>query len=161
MLVFCIAVSLLAAQGVNALLTHTQQRGGPLRFIGLAALVPLTLWLQGQPLSAVTTPLSGAPPIFELGALPEGGLIQLPLSPQVSSSQAPLYFQLYHQRPMLNGHAQWVDRVRPMLWDEQINAHPFLSDLQGYERRFGETRLRFSENETGILKDLGHSICGA
>ncbi|MGC6507155.1 MAG: hypothetical protein ACON4U_02020 [Myxococcota bacterium] len=154
-LVFGLAVSLLAAHGVRAFMVHNQLWGKNIVMVSLALLVPFTHMAQGQSLETVTTPLSGVPmPYAELDFLPEGGVIHLPLSPEISVSQAPLYFQLYHQRPMLNGHAQWVDRVRPELWDAQIDGHVFLSDLQSYEHNPLQNRIRFNADELEYLKTL-------
>jgi hypothetical protein len=102
---------------------------GPL----LALLLPLDYSLRSGKNS---TPVAWwEPPEAYLGVaeLPGEALIELPISPQVATAQQTLIYQKVHGKKLVNGHAMWVDRVRPDAWDAWVAENTFLSTLQQYE----------------------------
>lgn len=130
---FQIAVSVLAGVGLMRVISAL---GRPrlLTFLG-CALVPVCLWLQGdRPMTVLHAPIKWPVPVYQsLKQLPPGGIWQPPINPGVANSQAPLIFHLLHQRPMLNGHALWVDRVRRPEWDSFVKSNSLLHGLHNYE----------------------------
>jgi hypothetical protein len=130
-LVCDVALALLAARAVPSL-----GRAGRdvLLGLGLVATIPLLLLLQGPGVRAHSTALCWPPPFYAaLAEQPGEVLLQLPLSPRVAVSQAPLLLQLAHGKALLNGHAPWVDRVRPPAWDAFVADNSFLAGLQAVE----------------------------
>ncbi|MCB9764076.1 MAG: hypothetical protein H6739_30170 [Alphaproteobacteria bacterium] len=124
-----IAGAVLAARGVSVL--PARRWAGLL--LGLTLPWMLTRTGDARPVRA--SPATLPPAAAEaLAALPDGLVIEPPLSPRSSSSQVPLIEQRFHHKPLLTGHAPWVERVRPRAWDEAMAANPFLAGLQRWER---------------------------
>ena len=92
------------------------------------------LHAQGSPtsirISAVNTPEKG---YGWLASAPSGVVVSPPLAPQAGSQQLAMAFQIFHGKPLLAGHALWVDRVRPAQWDEFVSNNSFLTALQKLE----------------------------
>lgn len=69
-----------------------------------------------------------------IAALPGDVLLELPLTPERVTGQQTLSYQWIHGKRLLNGHAMWVDRVRPTAWESFVEADPFLHALRSVER---------------------------
>ena len=123
----------------------------------LAALsTPLLIAQFGDRHQVQTTRLELTPPGLQtLADLPEGVVLQLPLAPKASGVQLPLLYQLLHKKPMLNGHAPWVERVRPPAWDARIAANSYLSQLQALERGEVDGTFQFVAADLEALRASG------
>lgn len=130
----------LAAIGLGAL-TRRAGRWAPL--VGLLAVAagPLGLWARGIPTQPQFSALTLPPRLYpDLAALPDGVLIEPPLWPGAASAQQHLIYQRTHRKPLLTGHALWVDRLRPDAWDAFVAGNSFLSALQRLEAgQLGDT----------------------
>ncbi len=99
-----------------------------------AASIPLQLRVPGDLRLIKLSPADVPPPAYvALGELPDGVVLEPPLAPAASASTTLILFQIWHRKPLLGGHALWVDRVRPDAWDEAMAASPFLSGLMAWE----------------------------
>lgn len=125
--------------------------------IGLAILIPLSLYLQGdRPFQAHHSPVKFPPEVYlELAELEHDGIVQPPMNPVVCRTQAPLLFQMIHRKRMLNGHAQWVDRVRPKGWDEKIKGNQLLGSFWKFEAAEFSGKVNIREQDINELKELG------
>ena len=148
-----IGLSVLAARGLR-------EMGGDRALPALAVtlLVPASLMLQGLPVVLKSSPLEN-PPLVYAGLAQHDAtvLLSVPFLPGTTSSQAPLAYQLFHRKTMLNGHAPWVDRVRPAAWDSWVQENSFLSALSRLESGRGEHTLSFeaADLQTLISEGLG------
>ncbi len=101
---------------------------------GLALSIPLQLQLQGAPWHAQFSHVTAPEPFYaKVAKLPGARMIEPPLAPALASSETPLIYQLYHHKQLLNGHAEWVDRVRPKAWDTFVAQNSFLTEMQALE----------------------------
>ncbi|MCB9743609.1 MAG: hypothetical protein H6740_13495 [Alphaproteobacteria bacterium] len=126
-----LSLAALAARGVAVV----PLRARSLVALALALGVSPALRLAGEPVRIHQSAVKLPPELYvQISALPGEVLLSLPFSPQLASTQTPLIYQLYHQKRMLNGHAPWVDRVRPPAWDRMIAENSFLAGLAAYER---------------------------
>ena len=129
-----VPLAVLAARGVDLALARLPRWLAPLAALGLALLLPLDLELRGGRAAPAMTWWE-PPPAYEALAELEGEVIlELPLAPQVVSVQQSLIYQRVHGKGLVNGHAMWVDRVRPPAWDAWVEANSFLRLLAEYER---------------------------
>ncbi|MFN7146518.1 MAG: hypothetical protein ACK4YP_22275 [Myxococcota bacterium] len=131
-----LAVSVLAARLFGRLLATLPPRAG-LVALGLALVaVPLELNGRGAPVLASTARLADPLPaaVEEMRALPEGLLLDLPVAPELRIAQQHLTLQSLHGHDLLDGHAMWVDRVRPAEWDAWMAESSFLTELARFER---------------------------
>ncbi|MFH1466482.1 MAG: hypothetical protein ABIO70_19010 [Pseudomonadota bacterium] len=150
------ALALLAARAVPAL-----GRAGrdALLGLGLVVSVPLLLLLQGPGVRAHSTALAWPPAFYAaLAAEPGEVLLQLPISPRVAVSQAPLLLQLAHGKTLLNGHAPWVDRVRPPAWDAFVAESTFLAGLQAVEDGSLQGDLTFDGDDLRAVRGAGLAL---
>jgi len=103
--------------------------------IGLSALIPFSLWVQGdRPFHANHTPVEH--PVEEylpIADIDGDGIIMPPINPRIANTQLPLLLQLTHKKRLLTGHGMWVDRVRPDAWDEFVSENALLQALLDYE----------------------------
>ena len=60
---------------------------------------------------------------------------------------------MYHHKQLVNGHAQWVDRVRPPAWDAFVHANSFLSEMQALERAELDGDFTFKAEDLRALLD--------
>lgn len=153
-LIFQAAIAVLAARGLQGL-------RGPRPLVALATvgLVPLCLLLQKDPIHLHYTRVTPSTFHQELAQQPGDVLLGLPFSPQVSNSQLPLVYQLWHGKKMINGHAPWVRRVRPQAWDDQLRDNSFLAALADYEQ--GDNRegtLVFDGADLATLQSQGLAL---
>lgn len=135
-------------------------RGGPLVSAALALLVaathPALLHDQGAPARIPLTPVALPPPVYpELSALPDGVLVEPPLAPEMAGTQQHLVHQRYHGKPLLSGHALWVDRVRPDDWDAFVAGNSFLAEMQRLERGEVDGTFRFDPADLETLRGDG------
>ncbi len=136
-LIFQAAIALLAARALTSL------PGRQPVLAGIAVgLVPLCLLLQKDPIHLHYSRISPSTFYPQLQELPGKVMLGLPFTPQVANSQLPLIYQLWHGKKMINGHAPWVQRVRPPAWDARLQDNSFLAALATYER---------GENTSGTL----------
>ena len=57
---------------------------------------------------------------------------------------------------MINGHAPWVDRVRPPAWDRLVADNTLLAGLAAYEQGWPEGKIwRFDPEDLKALTDQG------
>lgn len=97
-----------------------------------------------------------APPAYaELAALPGAALFELPVTPVLCTSQQTLSYQWVHGKALVNGHAQWVDRVRPDAWDAWVQGDPLLSGLAALEQGSAPERWTVSPQGLEGLKEEG------
>ncbi|MCB9741498.1 MAG: hypothetical protein H6741_26440 [Alphaproteobacteria bacterium] len=123
-----LGVIVLAARGVSAL------PGRPWLGLALAVSVPAQLSLTGDLRQVKASPLATPAPAYgSLARMPQGLVLEPPLSPGSSQSQALLAAQLIHDKPLITGHAMWVDRVRPEAWDAFVAQNPSLAALSRWE----------------------------
>ncbi len=153
----------LAALAVDRLLARPaiQARFGPkaATAIGvvLALSIPAQLEAAGAPYRALFSEAKVPVPFYqEVGKLPGDVLIEPPLSPDLAASQAPLMYQLDHHKTLLNGHALWVERVRPDEWDRFVDGNTFLFSMRRLERgEITDGVFRFHTEDLQSLLDRG------
>lgn len=130
-----IAVAALAATALSRLTTSLPPRLRLVIVAGVLLGVPMELRTRGAMTTASTSRLKESPAwVAELAALPEGKVLDLPLSPELWIGQQHLTLQMLHGHPLVDGHAMWVERVRPDAWDARVAASTFLTELQRFER---------------------------
>ena len=134
-----IALVTLAALGADSLLKRSVFALRPKLVAAFGALlalsIPAQLSLQGAPWNAQFSKVVAPEPFYAaVATLPGARLIEPPLAPQLASSETPLIYQIYHGKQLVNGHAEWVDRVRPDAWDAFVAGNSFLSGMQKLER---------------------------
>ncbi len=122
----------------------------------LALSIPLQLSLGRAPYGALFSE-AHVPVVFyqEVGVLPGTVLIEPPLTPDLAASQATLMYQLDHGKTLLNGHALWVQRVRPAGWDTFVDGNSFLAACRRLERGELDGRFEFDGNDLTALFDQG------
>ncbi len=153
-LIFQAATALLAARALGSL-----PGPRPVAALAVVGLVPLCLLVQKDPIHLHYTRVMPSTFHTQLADQPGDVLLGLPFSPQVSNSQLPLIYQLWHGKKMINGHAPWVRRVRPAAWDAQLADNSFLAALAAYER--GDTNdgtLTFQGSDLDALRDQGLAL---
>ncbi len=129
------ALITLAALGADRLLAQRSARWTGAIGGLLALSIPLQLELQGAPWHAQFSKVVAPEPFYaQVAEMPGARMIEPPLAPSLASSETPMIYQLYHHKQLVNGHAQWVDRVRPAAWDEFVAANTFLTEMQRLER---------------------------
>ncbi len=146
----------LAAIGVDHL-PRLGERARVAAGVAIAVSIPVQMQVLPAPYAALFTEVSTPVPFYEaVGALPGEVLFETPLTPEVASSQATLLYQLDHHKVLLGGHAQWVDRVRPAGWDEQVAANSFLAACQRLERaELDDGVFTFAAADLRTLLDRG------
>jgi len=147
-------VSMLAALGASALLADRSTATRGVSGVGLALAVPVSLALAGD---LVRIPLSRfeVPEFYErVRDLPAGVVAEVPLSPRLSASQQMLIYQLIHRKPLLLGHAPWVDRVRPDDWDAHVSGNGVLSSWMAWEEGQRED-IAFAAEDLLALRGAG------
>ena len=93
--------------------------------------------------------------LSQLAELETGVLMEPPISPEVAGTQQHLMYQQIHQKPLLSGHALWVDRVRPDAWDEFVADNSWLTALQQMERGELQGSLQFDGDDIRRLDEQG------
>ncbi len=152
--VMLVALLPLAARGLDDLLDRAGRRA-PAALLAVLAVLPLDLALRGGRLDV---PVSWweAPAAYErLRDLPGEAILELPIAPELATSQQTLSYQWVHRKKLVNGHAMWVDRVRPDAWDAWVAGNTFLSRLQEYERGRLFGPFAFRPEDVAALHELG------
>jgi hypothetical protein len=146
------AIGVFAALALDALL----RRGRLPVALALALLALPALRMQGFATQVQQRTLAWPPPAYaRLAALPAGVLLHLPLAPEASSGQEPLWLQLVHKKTLLGGHAPWVARVRPRAWDAAVAQNSFLAALMALERGEAGDRFTFAPADLEALHAAG------
>ena len=121
----------------------------------LAALLPLELEVRGGKASPAMSWWE-PPQVYEqLAALDGEAILELPVAPQVVTTQQSLIYQRVHGKALVNGHAMWVDRVRPDAWDTWVEKNTFLTVLQRYERGQLFGPFAFQPQDVAVLREQG------
>ena len=119
--------------------------------------IPFSLWIQGdRPFHAMHTPIEWPLSDYqEIAKLSGDVILSPPLSPKIAVTQLPLLFQMQHQKRLLTGHALWVDRVRPVQWDEMMSNNSVLFLLQRYEEGECNGLQRITEEDMMDIQNIG------
>lgn len=159
-LVLNLAVIALAAVATSALLERFARGAkGPALGIAIALVIPLEMEVSAAPYLALHSKAELPTPFYAgVASLPGEVLLELPLSPEMSASQAPLGYQLQHQKTLLTGHAMWVDRVRPDAWDHFVATNSFLAAFIELEHGNLTDRFEFQSADLASLRTDGLSI---
>jgi len=102
--------------------------------LGLVVLLPIDLIARDGTASAPSAWWEPPEAYLAMAEAPGEAVLELPIAPQVVSAQQTLTYQMVHQKKLVNGHAMWVDRVRPDAWDDWVADNSFLTVLGAYER---------------------------
>ena len=121
----------------------------------LAIALPGELMLRGTGVAVQTSHWEAPEPYATLAELEGDAMVELPLAPALAQNQQTLSYQWVHGKRLLNGHAMWVDRVRPDAWDEYVASNSFLAGLQAYELGQGGTRFTVDPTDIEALRELG------
>lgn len=151
--VLSVALAALAAQGVERLLAG-RGRLGALLAAGLVVLIPVEQAARGGTSGVQVSAWEPPAHYQQLAALPGEAIVGLPLNPAIASTQAALSYQWVHGKAMVNGHAMWVDRVRPDAWDAWVADNSLLQALSRAEE--GKNgRVRVNPRDVQALRDQG------
>ncbi|MEC7242085.1 MAG: hypothetical protein VXW32_12700 [Myxococcota bacterium] len=149
-----IVTTLLGAVACFGLPKHIADKKWPVLLIVTA--IPISLEIQGVRYQAKSSVISLPHPLYEKLHRLEGDiLLQTPLHPQRTTSQVPLIAQLTHQKRLINGHAPWVDRVRPAAWDALLESNSFFSALIAYETGEASGDMFFEPSDLTALQEMG------
>lgn len=158
-----LAVAVLGARALSRLLEDLPPRLGLLLCGAVAVFVPVELKTRGAFVTVAASGLKDEPAfVAEMAALEDGVVVDLPMSPEIWIGQQHLTLQRMHAHRLFDGHAMWVDRVRPDAWDERVAASSFLTELQRFERGQPEPddparvdRFEFDPADVQALRDDG------
>lgn len=140
--VMTLALAPLAARGLDRAIAWLASQSEPGIRRGVPALaaallvvaLPAEVGARGGTLSSQASGWTEPEGYQKLAELPGDAILELPISPGAVCGQQTLSYQWVHHKRLLNGHAMWVDRVRPKAWDEWVAQNPFLVELQRLER---------------------------
>lgn len=122
----------------------------------LALSIPLQLELLRAPYHALFSKAVVPTAYYTaMAELPGTILLEPPIAPDASISQAPLIYQLEHKKTLISGHALWVKRVRPAGWDEAMDANSFLAACRDLERAQLTGPFRFEAADLRSLMEAG------
>lgn len=99
----------------------------------LVAALPVELYARGATVDVSVSWWNPPVAYRALSDLPPGHLVELPLAGVVTRSQPSLVYQRVHGRVLVNGHAMWIDRVRPSAWDAWLATVPLLDAIRRFE----------------------------
>ncbi len=102
--------------------------------VAVAALLPLELYARGASVSVETSWFKPPAAYEKLAALEPGNVLELPLAGCIARTESSVSYQWVHHHPLINGHAMWVDRVRPTAWNDWITQQPLLDALLRFEK---------------------------
>jgi hypothetical protein len=152
--VLSLALVPLAGFGAQAVLARAG-RLTPLVGLGMVALLPGELALRGGTTTAAASWWEAPLAYQQLADLPGEALIELPLAPAISGSQQALSYQWAHGKRLVNGHAMWVDRVRPPAWDAWVEGNSLLVGLRRAELGELDGVLEVDPADVAALQELG------
>ena len=120
----------LAARGAERAIRWLDLRYG---WLLLLALLPVELYARGAVVEVASSYWTAPAAYAKLAQLPPGNVLELPIYEKIARDETSLSYQRVHQNTLVNGHAMWVDRVRPRAWDEWIASQPLLAALRAFE----------------------------
>lgn len=130
-----VSIAALGAVALSRAYVKMPPRMALLFIAGAIGAVPLELKARQALVAIKTSRLRETPAWVEaMKALPEGGFVELPAAPELWIGQQHLELQTFHRRKLFDGHAMWVDRVRPDEWDSFVKKNSFLAEVQRFER---------------------------
>lgn len=140
--VLTLALAPIAARGLDRAIAWLASQSEPgvrplvpaLATVVLVAALPAEVGARGGTLSSQSSGWSEPTGYQKLAALPGDVILELPIAPGTVTGQQTLSYQWVHHKRLLNGHAMWVDRVRPAAWDTWVAGNSFLVELQELER---------------------------
>jgi hypothetical protein len=147
-----------AAAGFDAVAQRLQARWRLALWLllpALALLLPLELRLRGTGVAVQSSYWETPEPYAALADMEGEALVELPLAPALAQNQQTLSYQWVHGKRLLNGHAMWVDRVRPDAWDAFVADNSLLAGLQAYELGLAGSELHIEPADIGALEDQG------
>lgn len=149
----------IAAAGLDGLEVRLARRlgraAGPL-LVGLAvAVLPFDQGLRGAPVGVHASWWQAPEGYRRLAELEGDAMIELPLTPAMARSQQTLSYQWIHRKKLVNGHAMWVERVRPDAWDAWVAENSLLAGLQAFERGEADGTIAVRPADVQALLDLG------
>lgn len=161
--VLTLALAPLAAAGLDRVLgwlaAQAEPRVRPLVPAGVAValtlLLPAEVGARAGTRSAPVSVWSPPEPYEALAALPGEAILELPVSPPLVCGQQTLSYQWVHGKKLLNGHAMWVDRVRPAAWDAWVAENGFLRALQALEQGDHQGAFNVAEADLAALEAVG------
>lgn len=126
----------------------------------VALSIPAQLSLGRAPFQALFSKVEAPVPFYaSLADLPGTVLVETPLTPDLAASQATLMYQLDHHKALLNGHALWVQRVRPAGWDAFVDGNSFLAACRALERgELADGAFRFEAADLAALVERGVGV---
>jgi len=136
-------LAVFAAVGLSGLQALLARRLGPGRgavavgvlATALVVTAPTLLAARSLPSSVASSPRNPPPDVYlRLAELPDGAVVEPPLSPEAAGTQQHLIYQRWHGKRLVSGHALWVDRVRPADWDAWVADNTLLAGMQRLER---------------------------
>lgn len=136
---------------------------GRVRGVGLAVAVavsiPLQIELSSAPYVALHTQVQLPTDFYtKVREIPGKVILELPLSPKLAASQAPLIYQFEHQKTLLTGHAMWVDRVRPAAWTAFVEQNTFLTAIARLEVGDLSNSFSFSAGDLHAVRQQGLAV---
>ncbi len=123
--------------------------------VGLTLLLPADVGARAGTLSSPVSVWAPPEPYAKLAELPGDAVLELPISPPLVCGQQTLSYQWVHQKKLVNGHAMWVDRVRPADWDAWVATNGLLTDLQALEQGEHQGALTVDEADLKALHEVG------
>lgn len=102
--------------------------------VGLLGLLPLELWARGAVVEGSSSWWTPPAAYEALRERPEGAVVELPLAQAFARTESSITYQWAHGKPLVNGHAMWVERVRPVEWEAWLAEQPLLDALHRFER---------------------------
>ncbi len=151
-----IPLAVLAARGADLVLARLRPWQTSLVVVVLVLSLPLDVCLRGGRVGAATSWWEPPPAYTQLARLEGQILLELPLEPSLVTTQQSLtYQQQVHGKTLVNGHAAWVDRVRPEEWERWTTDNSFLKMLRTHERGLQVGPFAFLPEDVYALRDLG------
>jgi hypothetical protein len=122
--------------------------------IGALVAMPLSL-AAGRDLWRLPLSSYEEPAFYrDLRDLPAGAVAEVPLSPRLAGNQQLLIYQQIYRKPLWNGHAMWVARVRPPAWDALRADNAFLAAICAWEEG-RSAEVRFAPDDLRALRQRG------
>lgn len=157
LLVF-LAVAALAALAIDALGRRVGRRWVLAASVAVAVAAPTEVALRTGG-NVVQVSLWEPPAAYRaLAEAPGEVLLELPLDPRLVTNQLPLIYQSLHGKHLINGHASWVPRVRPVAWDAYVAGNTFLAALTRHELRQDGGTFSFDAADLRALQDTGLGV---
>jgi hypothetical protein len=144
----------LAAHGADRLFGWL----GRMRHLALAALIsvlPLEIGLRNGQVGVDSSWFSAPEGYQKLASLDGAVVLELPLSPALARCEQVLSYQWVHGKTLVNGHAQWVDRVRPDAWDTFVASNSFLAAIEMLELGKNPGHFDFAASDLESLREMG------